>query len=200
MAIDKGTTLRTKVSWARILVKNVEMTKPSVTNILEGVRSFKVQIWWELLPRRVGVFPAKDWKEQPKKGTEEEDKVHTRASKCVGIPQKKSHDGKQKEKMGELEIRNDRGRPSVEVERTLYPIDDPDGSGSDSNFGLALPRPNQKGVEGRNLDGLGSFIGLGLSKPKSLNLEGRMRMRLGPTKSLDSKGYEGSILLAEGLR
>ena len=102
--------------------------------------------------------------------------------------------------MGESEIRNDRGRPSAEVERTLYPIDDPDGSGSDSNFGLALPRPNQKGVEGRNLDGLGSFIGLGLSKPKSLNLEGRMRMRLGPTKSLDSKGYEGSILLAEGLR
>ena len=89
MAIDKGTTLRTKVSWARIMVKNVEMTKPSVINILEGARSFKVQIWWELLPRRVGVFPAKDWKEQPKKGTEEEDKVHTRASKCVGIPQKK---------------------------------------------------------------------------------------------------------------
>ena len=63
MAINKGTTLRTKVSWARILVKNVEMTKPSVINILEGARSFKVQIWWELLPRRVGVFPAKDWKE-----------------------------------------------------------------------------------------------------------------------------------------
>ena len=102
--------------------------------------------------------------------------------------------------MGELEIRNCKGWPSAAVERTLCPIFDLDGSGSDSDFGSTHPRPNQKGVEGRNMDGLGSSIGLGLSKPKSPNLEGRMRMRLGPTKSPDSKGYEGSILLAEGPR
>ena len=42
MAFDKETTLRIEVLWARILVKNVEMTKPSVINILEGARSFEV--------------------------------------------------------------------------------------------------------------------------------------------------------------
>ena len=42
MAIDKETTPRTEVSWARILVKNVGMSKPIVINILEGARSFEL--------------------------------------------------------------------------------------------------------------------------------------------------------------
>ena len=36
LAIDKATALRTKVLWARILVKAKGKVKPSVVNILEG--------------------------------------------------------------------------------------------------------------------------------------------------------------------
>ena len=50
VALDKETTLRTKVSWAKILVKVVGMRKPSSVNILEGSRSFELQLWWELPP------------------------------------------------------------------------------------------------------------------------------------------------------
>ena len=49
LALEKETTLRTKVMWARILVKLVGKTRPSVVNILEGLRSFELQIWWEIL-------------------------------------------------------------------------------------------------------------------------------------------------------
>ena len=44
LAIDKDTTLRTKVSWATVLVKLEGKTRPSVVNILEGARSFEIQI------------------------------------------------------------------------------------------------------------------------------------------------------------
>ena len=44
LAIDKEIALRVKVSWARILVKLGGMARPSVVNILEGKRSFKLQI------------------------------------------------------------------------------------------------------------------------------------------------------------
>ena len=50
LAIDKAATLRTKVLWARILVKAEGKVKPSVVNILEGVRSYELQIWFELQP------------------------------------------------------------------------------------------------------------------------------------------------------
>ena len=42
LAINKETTLRTKVSWARILMKYEGKTKPSVINIFEGARSFEL--------------------------------------------------------------------------------------------------------------------------------------------------------------
>ena len=45
LALDKEITLRMKVIWARILVKLEGKTRPSVVNILEGLRSFELQIW-----------------------------------------------------------------------------------------------------------------------------------------------------------
>ena len=44
LTIDKETTLRVKVSWARILVKIGGTARPSVINIIEGKRSFELQI------------------------------------------------------------------------------------------------------------------------------------------------------------
>ena len=79
LAIDKDTTLRTKVSWARILVRLEGKTRPSVVNILEGTRSFKIQIWWEFPPWSIWVYLAKKRKEQLQEETEEEDEAITRS-------------------------------------------------------------------------------------------------------------------------
>ena len=60
LALDKETALRTKILWVRLLVSAKGKRRPSVVNILEGLRSFELQIWWELPPRSVGVYPARE--------------------------------------------------------------------------------------------------------------------------------------------
>ena len=45
--------------WARILVKVEGMERPNTVNILSRSRSYELQIWWELPPWVVRVFPAK---------------------------------------------------------------------------------------------------------------------------------------------
>ena len=61
LATDKETTLRTRcVLWARILVKVEGKERPSTVNILLGSRSYEFQLWWELSPWVVGVFPSKE--------------------------------------------------------------------------------------------------------------------------------------------
>ena len=59
LAIDKETTLRVNVSWARILVKIGGTSRPSVIHILEGKRSFELQIWWELPSKSIELYPLK---------------------------------------------------------------------------------------------------------------------------------------------
>ena len=98
LAIDKDTTLRTKVSWARVLVKlEGKYEGPSVVNILEGVRSFEIQIWWELPPCSIWVYLAKKRKEHLQEETEEEDEAITRSSKCAWFPLKENNDDGQKD-------------------------------------------------------------------------------------------------------
>ena len=97
LAIDKDTTLRTKFSWARVLVKLAGKTRPSVVNILEGARSFEIQIWWELPPWSIWVYLAKKRKEQLQEVTEEEDEAITRSSKCTWFPLKENNDDGQKD-------------------------------------------------------------------------------------------------------
>ena len=48
--VDHDTTLRTKTMWARLLVRLEGTKRSSMVNILEGLRSFELQVWWELLP------------------------------------------------------------------------------------------------------------------------------------------------------
>ena len=60
LATDEETIRWTEVlSWARILVKAEGRERPSTVNILSGSRSYELQIWWELSPWVVGVFPSK---------------------------------------------------------------------------------------------------------------------------------------------
>ena len=64
LAIDKETTLRLKVAWARILVKIEGTVRPSVVNILEGARSFELLIWWEVPLKIIDVYSSKVGKKQ----------------------------------------------------------------------------------------------------------------------------------------
>ena len=89
LAIDKDTALRTKVSWARVLVKPEGKTRPSVVKILEGARRLEIQIWWELLPWSIGVYPAKKRKERLREEREEEDWATTCQQMCMVPPEGK---------------------------------------------------------------------------------------------------------------
>ena len=81
VALDKNTEKKTEVKWARMLIKVIGKTRPSVVNILEGPRAFEVQIWWEFSPWVTRVYPVSS-KDEVKK-PEEEDDVETRATKRV---------------------------------------------------------------------------------------------------------------------
>ena len=84
MALDKNTEKKTEVKWARMLIKVVGKSRPSVVNILEGPRSFELQIWWEISPWVTGVYPVSSRDEV--KNSEEEDDVETCADKRVSFP------------------------------------------------------------------------------------------------------------------
>ena len=90
VAVDKNTEMKTEMKWARMLVKMVGKSKPSVVNILEGPRSFEMQIWWEVCPWVSGVYPvgARDEAETP----EEEEEAEARAGKRVEFCWKKIND------------------------------------------------------------------------------------------------------------
>ena len=57
VALDEETSLRTNLLWVRILVKMNSIGKPSSINLLAGARSYKLQIWWEIQPTVVEVYP-----------------------------------------------------------------------------------------------------------------------------------------------
>ena len=50
VAIDKVTEMKKEVKWARMLIKSEGKSRPSTINILEGPRSYELQIWWEIPP------------------------------------------------------------------------------------------------------------------------------------------------------
>ena len=83
IAIDKETTLRTKLLWARILVRWEGKEKPSTINILAGSRSFELQVWWEILPWIAGVFPTRRNAENEVAETERRDEWFPRAPQRV---------------------------------------------------------------------------------------------------------------------
>ena len=50
VAMDEGTTSKTELLWARILVKMNNNAKHDSVNLIAGDRSYEVQIWWETRP------------------------------------------------------------------------------------------------------------------------------------------------------
>ena len=57
VALDKDTEQRNDLRWDRILVKKDRTGKPSSANLLAGARSYELQIWWEIQPRVMEVYP-----------------------------------------------------------------------------------------------------------------------------------------------
>ena len=83
VALDKNTEMKTEVKWARMLIQVVGKARPSVVNILEGPRSFELQIWWEISPWVTGVYPVSSRAEA--KNSEEEEEGVACAVKRVGF-------------------------------------------------------------------------------------------------------------------
>ena len=88
VALDKNTEMKTEVKWARMLIKMVSKSRPSVVNILEGPY-FELQIWWEVSPWVTGVYPVSSWVEA--KNSEEEEEGVVRAAKRVGFSRQNSN-------------------------------------------------------------------------------------------------------------
>ena len=92
LALDKETTLRMKVMWAKILVKLVRKTRPSVVNILEGLRWFELQIWWEIPPWSVKVYATRGRFSFEAENPEEKEDVGARVAQRVGVSNPRSND------------------------------------------------------------------------------------------------------------
>ena len=78
--IDKETTPRTEVKWARLQVSLKGEIRPSSLNILDGERSYVLQIWWELQPWATRVYPMRGVSRIGVSWSEEEDEPPSRAN------------------------------------------------------------------------------------------------------------------------
>ena len=84
VAVDKDTETKKEVKWARLLIKSSGKARPSAVNILEGPRSYELQIWWEIPPWVTGVYSVSS--RVVGKNPKEEDEEGARAAERVGRP------------------------------------------------------------------------------------------------------------------
>ena len=88
VVMDKATTHRKDLRWARILVKNSCYKKPSSVNVLAGARSYELQIWWEIQPKVVEVYPKiyrpKGFWTKPSEEDEGDSRVNGRMRDALG--------------------------------------------------------------------------------------------------------------------
>ena len=101
MAIDKETALRV----GKDLSEDRGTARPSVINILEGKRSFELQIWWELPSKSIVVYPSKVGKSHLQREREEEEEEEIpRVGRRVRYSTKAYSDEGQLDKMGEMDV------------------------------------------------------------------------------------------------
>ena len=94
MVVDKNTEMKKEVKWVRMMIKMVGKSRPRVVNILEGPRSFELQIWWEVPPWVTGVHSVSS--RAVVKNPEEDEEGWSRAVKRVGASRQNSNDEGQK--------------------------------------------------------------------------------------------------------
>ena len=99
VAIDKITERRMELSWARILIKSTGSPRPSTVNILEGPRSFELQIWWEVPPWVTDVYPV--YARVAAKSSEEGEDGAARAEMRVGFDRPNCNDERLQRLAGE---------------------------------------------------------------------------------------------------
>ena len=90
VAEDKVTEMKKEMKWTRMLIKSEGKAKLSTVNILEGPRSYELQIWWEIPPWVTGVYPVAS--RVAEKYPKEEDEVVARAARRVGLPSPSCND------------------------------------------------------------------------------------------------------------
>ena len=89
VAMDKGTSLRTDLLWARIQVKMNSIGKPSSVNLLARAKSYELQIWWEIQPRVAEVYPRRKRAARVLVEPKEEDERKTRVFGPVSAKKEK---------------------------------------------------------------------------------------------------------------
>ena len=174
LAIDNETILRVKVSWARILVKLEGKARPSIVNILEGVRSFELQIWWGIPPKSIEVYPSKAGKKLPQKQEEreEEGEASTRTGKHMWSSLKAQNDEGHTDGMGETvdclcRVRG--SKESSQVESWTHTLRK--GSvwhGSSSSYGQACSKPKSPNGSRAISEIMEKEVYFGLGSSKSL--------------------------------
>ena len=144
--------------------------RPSVIHILEGKRSFELQIWWELPSKSIEVYPSKAGKSHlPREREEEEEEEEIpRAGRRVRYSTNAYSDGGQMDKMGELAVSACRGwgdkAKRHKTEETCFPRNGQDKPGPNlhQNHGLDSSKANQKEM-GENSKGVGPSCSHGLA-------------------------------------
>ena len=81
---------------ARILVNSEGKERVSTVNILEGPRSFELQVWWELPPWSEGLYPSKGISVTGLYKPEEEDEHTTHVCQSASEHQVFGNDGGQR--------------------------------------------------------------------------------------------------------
>ena len=81
VALDEGTSSKTDLLWARILVKVNSKVKPTSVILSTRARSYEVQIWWEIQPTVVEVSPRNSRNLGGLPGSREED---VRCARAIG--------------------------------------------------------------------------------------------------------------------
>lgn len=60
MVVDKDTAPRCNLQWARILVKSNGRKVPTTIQVVVGLLSFYIHLWWENPPRVILVDPKRN--------------------------------------------------------------------------------------------------------------------------------------------
>ena len=118
LAIDKITELRMEMKWARILIKTTGSPRPSTVNILEGPRSFELQIWWEVPPWVTNVYPV--YARVAAKSSEEEEDGAAHAERRVGFDRPNYNDERLQGLAGEPDAGGQAGLVEADWGQRIY--------------------------------------------------------------------------------
>ena len=136
IALDKDTTQRNDIRWARILGKKDRTRKPSSANLLAGARSYELQIWWEIQPRVMEVYPRGCRNKNFLMTSSGEDEGKTRApGRVKGVKENRSHYTRERQYgEGQWEDLEKSGRGGVMSQRPKHVGNDKVGTKQSDGF------------------------------------------------------------------